>query len=576
MFLATTALDGFWDKGQEILFLGGWCRTHESRVVWEGLRGTVLPSPWDEPGAVDRGAAEIAVLQEELLAFLAGALNEEHGARHGERYWRIVLGPWLLGFAAAVVDHSLHLDRALAAQPRLETWILDPRDRRTPADTADFAARMTTDLFHLQVYSELIEARGVPARLRRGPAEPPLRAPRAAARAKAAARGALSRAARAVIGSERIFADLYASPRQTLALMLAARFAPLGETISAPTVAPDPARRAVLARFASSAPYSAAAASLLPRHLPTLFLEGHTEFRRALLARWPRPPRRALTSVGWYSNETFKLLAAESAEAGGELVFSQHGGAYGMMDPIFSERHERRVADRYLTWGWTDARAPGAKLVPLPAPRLLFRPRRPRRASGEWLLVSVSAVRYPYTWYFANAPAAHRFGDQIETRARFLRALGTKGRDGLRMRLHHADLGWGHRARLEEEFPDLVFDDDPRPWGDRAGRFDLFAVDHPQTSILECAARDVPTLMFWDPALWRMRPEAAETLDGLRRSGILFDSPEEAAARVPGILADPAAWWSRPEARRAVAAFRERHARSSPGWLAEWTRALDA
>lgn len=572
MFLATTALSGFWDKDQELLFLGQWCRPHALRAEWEGFKGSMMESPWDRPEAVERGAEAIAALHEALLAYLTGFLNEAHGVEHGERYWRIVTGPWLLGYAAAIVDHCLHLDRAWAEHPGLETWVLDPMDRTTPLDTADFAAKMITDLFQLQLYSEILESRGKTGRAVRHPAPAASPAP---PRPKAALRAALARVARAVVGSDRVFSDLYASPPQTLTLMRAASLAPLGDLIESPRVPADAVLRAPLAGFRAPVPFAAEAAALLPRHLPTLFLEGHAGFRRAVLARWPRLPRLLVSSVGWYSNETFKLLAAEATEGGAELVLGQHGGGYGMVEHIMSEAHERRIADRYLTWGWTDGRYPGGRLLPLPSPKLLFKPARPKRPAADWLLVSTTLYRYPYTYYFANAPAAHRYAEQIEDRARFLRALGEGERASVRVRLHPLDLGWGHRARLAEEFPRLAFDEDPAPWSSRSDRFGLIVIDHPQTPILECLALDVPAVFFWNPALWRMRPEANAALDGLRRAGILLDSPEAAAREIPAILADPASWWTRPERRAAWTAFRERHARSSPEWLAAWTRALN-
>ncbi len=571
MFLATTALDGFWDKSQELLFLGQWCRLHERRKDWEALRGRTMDSPWEAPGALDRGVESISALHEALLGFLTAYLNEAHGVRRSERYWRIIIGPWLLGYTAAIVDHGMHLDLAFSLDPRLETWTLDPRDRRTPLDTADFAAKLSADPFQLQLYSEMIESRGFSGQSRRGPAaETPAPAP---VRPKAAIRGALARAARAAIGSERIFSDLYASPRQTLALMSAASMAPLGPGVASPRAPLDIARRASLAGFSASVPYASEAAALLPRQLPVLFLEGHADFRREVVSRWPRLPRQLLTSVGWYSNEAFKLLAAEATEAGAELVISQHGGGYGMMGAILSEAHERRVADRYFTWGWTDRKYPGAELVPLPNPKMTFKPARPKPRTGNWLMISTTLYRYPYSCYFASAPAAHRFEEQLEDRARFLRGLEQQALSSARVRLHPADLGWGHRARLAEEFPALGFDEDPAPWTSRAD-FDLVVIDHPQTSIVECLARDTPALFFWNPSLWRMRPEASAVLDGLRRARILFDSPGEAAREFPAALADAASWWGRPEARSARAAFVERHARSSPGWLADWARAL--
>ncbi|TPW19577.1 MAG: hypothetical protein FD126_2544, partial [Elusimicrobia bacterium] len=51
MFLAATALSEFWDKGDELLYLGPWCRLYERRAEWKSLRGSLLDSPWEAPGA---------------------------------------------------------------------------------------------------------------------------------------------------------------------------------------------------------------------------------------------------------------------------------------------------------------------------------------------------------------------------------------------------------------------------------------------------------------------------------------------------------------------------------------------
>ncbi len=572
MFLATTGLSEFWDKNDELLYLGQWCRLYERRADWEGLRGRVLPSPWEAAGVIERATEDIGKLHEELLRFLASFLNDRHRLQCSERYWRILLGPWLLGYTAAIVDHELHLDGALAAEPGLTTWIIDPRDRVTAKDTAHFAALQASDSFQLQLFSELTERRGLKTKVLRLP-KPNVGVRRRSL--KTALGASLATAARSVLPSDRIFSDLYGTRLQLLSLMRVASLSPVGTAISTPDAAPSEDARAALSQFHGGAEHSAAAAALLPRHLPTLFLEGFPSFRQSVRARWPKLPRLLLTSVGWYGNETFKLLAAEAKEQGGRLVISQHGGGYGMHRYAVTEQHERAISDRYFTWGWNDHRYPGAKIVPLPNPKFSGRPRRSSQRKRKWLLISTSLYRYPYSAYLGNAPAAHHFEDQLEERARFLRALPAHVRGDLRVRLHHADLGWAHKKRLSDEFQWLEFDTDPKPWSSRSEQFDLLVVDHPQTSLLESIALDRPTLAFWDPGLWHMRPEVEGSLESLRRVQVLFDSPQAAASAVGEILQDASAWWLEPKRRAAVEAFRHEHARGSVDWLSQWKSALD-
>ena len=46
MFLATTALDKYWDKDQKILFLGNWCITKDSSI--SNTDYEILPYHWKD------------------------------------------------------------------------------------------------------------------------------------------------------------------------------------------------------------------------------------------------------------------------------------------------------------------------------------------------------------------------------------------------------------------------------------------------------------------------------------------------------------------------------------------------
>ena len=52
--------------------------------------------PWSDRAALAAAAADCRATRERLLARLSARLAELHGADLGVRYWRIVLGPWLL------------------------------------------------------------------------------------------------------------------------------------------------------------------------------------------------------------------------------------------------------------------------------------------------------------------------------------------------------------------------------------------------------------------------------------------------------------------------------------------------
>ena len=580
MFLATTALSEFWETREELLFLGPWCLRYSRRGSWEKLKPRVLADPWNDQENSRRALAEASAAYENLLKRLADRLNQLHGTGHSLRYWRILLGPWLLGYVSSFCDRSLHLRAALKDSPGLRTTILDPRDYGTPRDTAQANLWRASDRFNLQIYSQAIAHLGLPAETRRLPPSP--LEPAAASRWKAAATDALFRIAigSRVRGPHAYFSDLYLDRIQTLRLIAASKFQlrPVLKQLP-PDFRFEPLDSPERRGLASPAPGSPSGlesllVSALPAQLPTLFLEGYPALRKLVLGDWPRLPENLVTSVGFFYNEYFKLLAAESTERDGRLVIAQHGGGYGMQEMRDNERHERAVADLYATWGWKDDFAPGAELTPLPSPRLMpCAPRHGGSSGGDWLMICGTLPRYPYSWWFADKGAASRFGESLDWRLRFIESLPEPLRRRLLIRLHHADLGWDQRPRLEERFPRLRFDSTAQ-WTKRPDLFGLVLIDHPQTSMLEALALNVPTLLFWDPELWPLRPSAQAHFDDLRQAGILLDSPEAAAARAVALNDDPTRWWRSEPVQEARARFCRNFACGSRDWDEIWSRRL--
>jgi SAM-dependent methyltransferase len=85
---------------------------------------------------------------------------------------------------------------------------------------------------------------------------------------------------------------------------------------------------------------------------------------------------------------------------------------------------------------------------------------------------------------------------------------------------------------------------------------------------------NVPTVAYWDPELWPTRTGALPFFDELRQVGILWDTPEEASAKVAAIYEHPALWWDSPRVQSARQRFTERFALASGQWLEEWKRLL--
>lgn len=579
LFLGTTALDQFWRKEEEILFLGSWCLRQDRPQAWRALRFRVMPSPWHDRSRFYEAASNLDQTFDRLLGWLAGYCNFVHGTNHGKRYWRVLLGPWLIHALHATYDRYVHLQEALRLGVSC-TIGLAASSYRVPGTTAVHFDWLTGDHYNLQIYTQLLEGLGID--MDRAAADPPGKpAARSAAGPRLLIRQFLDTALPYVEHAFRRHArvalyDPYVS--RLAAWQLAIRSGLTVLPVHNIPIADPPAprfdsRRSGLVQIEGRSEFERLFAQLLPHQFPTLFLEGFEALSRAT-ARVPAVDVVA-SAAGWHFNETFKMAAARSSERGARLVALQHGGGYGMYRSAPLELAERRVSDRFMAWGWAGQDRAGLRNVPGPG---LSRVARRRMTAGDLrrnrtiLFVATAHPRYLYR--FQSVPVGSQWEEYFEWQQRFLSALGEETRREVSYRSLPVDFGQAVTERMSASFPDLKWDKMTTPAVKRLARCRIVVIDHCATTLLEALAANIPTILYWHPDRWEARTEAASYTDALRRAKILFDRPEEAASHLERQYADPGAWWREPLVQNARDAFVGGFALCRRDWQRIWIDAL--
>lgn len=589
MFLATTALSDFWDKEQEILFLGTWCLRYDRRDDWKDLKYEVMPSLWDDRKRFYDAARYLDESGERILTRLADYLNAVHGVAHGVRYWRILIGPWLIHALHQIYDRYVHLAEAFKQHADLQTFCLAPESFRVPADATDSVELACEDEYNLQLFSLLLHEMGYrfPSRSLQGEWRRGLVRirPTRLMRMQASAKNAMAHAA-VLLGRIRgrnawaALYDLGAESRSRRGLAWATKLSAVPSTVTAHM---DPAwgepvfdaRRVELARLASSDEFERLFVRCLPHTLPGLYLEGYRFARTATLRSERTVPPVIVSGSDWYFNEGFKYLAAEGAERRSRLVAVQHGGGYGIFRFSAPELHESRVGDSFFTWGWTDGDHPQGCNVPSPRLSSLITRKVAGRQPGkveDILFVTTAHPRYLYR--FHSQPVGAQWNDYFDWERRFLSALPGRLRSMTIFRPYPHDYGHGVRDRTVSEFPEVRWDSGSALY-ELYRRARLAVVDHNATAYLETLAANVPTVMFWDPQRWEVREAAAGAFQRLRDVGVLLESPEAAAAKVAAVYDDVSGWWNSENVQRTRRQFVDRYALSRLDWREQWVKALD-
>lgn len=573
--LATTACEEFWDTSRHILFLGQWCLLHERRSFWQEIGGELLTSPYaDNQNAGHDCYRHVNSIYEKILPVLGKRLNEIHAVNHGQRYWRIVLGPWLQFYLSVIYDKYIHLKHALELAPDLTTTVLAEQSFVVPNDTLDFANFLHDDTSNLQMYTRILTALG-----RNFPSREVVRADintglnvntqswkqRVLSCFARVFIGMHARADRSIFLRSSYFSKFF---ELQFIFKTRARVLPLREPMHRHSTSffDSRMRESLHALDFGGGEFEQCLSRILPSDMPKCFLELFKPISLEAQHRYPIKPHAILSANAWYFDETFKQWAAASTESGTLLMGTPHGGNYGGLLDTLSEDHETAISDRYYSWGWSRTDC-AAKVIALPASKLAGR----KKIGADNMKTGIlwgGTVTSRYLLQFPGLP--FQFFEYMAWQKRFAQKLLPEVFSMTRLRPHREDGGWAVIPRIHEAFPDLKIETWDTPFQKSMDSCRLYVCDHFSTTFAEALAANKPTILFWEPKANALRSEAQPFYDLLRGQGILFDTPEAAGEAVNKIYDDVEAWWNEPARQQAVTEFCHQFARNSSDAIDLW------
>lgn len=578
VFLATTALEEFWDDSKPIVFIGEWCRLYERRSYWRSLNGWLLPSPYDGVDAAESAYIYVNRIYEKMLPLLGAALNGIHGKNHSVRYWRILLGPWLQLYLSVLYDRFVHIEQAIGKYPDFTTIGLSEKSFVVPTDTLDFACILLEESYNLQLFTKVLGALGRPLQCKetivpRNPLYDKLHG-------NSLGRRAIGYATGAIVGISTRFSKTTLLrnayfPKQAVLKLIAWNIGRVLPSLHKST----PCRRfeydgekrdALRAIKIGGDKFENCLSAMLFSDMPQCFVEGFHDVENDIGNNFPKHASAIFSANAWYYDESFKQWAAMSAEKGVTLLGTQHGGNYGIQKNMPSEDHETALVDYYYSWGWERADCV-AKVIPMPATKLAGRTEIGADNSKKDILwAATSAPRYVVQLPFLP----EHFQEYLAWQIKFAAALPQKMLTETRFRPHYENYKWGTVERLKDCFPNIRVESWAVPFQVSLENCRLYVCDHLSTTFAEALAANKPTVLFCNPRTNRLRPEAQPFFDLLKDGGILFDTPEAAASAVAAVYEDVETWWDAPERQKTIRVFCERFARTSPDAIALWSKEL--
>jgi putative transferase (TIGR04331 family) len=583
MFLATTPRREFWDDSDEVIALGKWCFQEPQDADRSFRISGCIKYHWADQEVYRSAAQVVDRLYESCLPLLTGSLNKFHDEDNSVDYWRVIVGPWLYYFIGVVYDRYLSIRSAEEDDRVTHTWLPELKIKNNvPADFDSFQSAITQDDYNFYLFSRIISfLNNIPAIPKRHISFDLFQNSFSTQSNQQKSTIPLRLLYRWYLTNivyrknDVFFASPTRSRRDLFFLQLVLGNLP---GISAPDWRKFNSKGWEIDRegfnvelFSGPEVFSQLLAVLIAEQTPLCYLEGYAEIKEIARTRYPNKPTVIVSSNQHFINEVFKVWLAGRLGNGAKLVGTPHGGHYG--NALFSanEKHERKVAHLYATWGWQDQSDKRARPIPSMLLAKAVREIHVNKKGGV-LWIGLSRPRY-FNW-MVSAPLFYNMDQYVEDQLEIVKNLNQEVKKKFLMRGFHTGYGNEIKKKIAERFPETKFSEEGSTLYNDLCQNTLCVVSYNGTPILEAIAADYPVLAQWDPKVWSIRPAARSIFKKMFDAGIFFYDPKELSKKVNEVYTDPVEWWNSPGVRDAKEVFREEFALTTPGWMKIWREEL--
>ena len=292
--------------------------------------------------------------------------------------------------------------------------------------------------------------------------------------------------------------------------------------------------------------------------MPSSYLENYENLvLKSKRKFWPKKPNVIFTSNAHYMDEVFKIWTANKIkDHNSKLVIGQHGGHWGQGLFNFTENYELSIADKFLSWGWSEKNKKNIYPVGIIKPII---PTKKDNLKEKMIFMLLGTDRYSHN--LQSIPISSQWINYFDNQVTFLKNLKDIIRNKVYFRLYPHDYHWNQKKRLEDNISNPNIFDKNLNYFDTFLDCKLAISGWNSTTFLETLASNIPTIIFWDEKYFELRTSAIDDFEVLKKANIYFDNPTNAANHINSIWDDIDFWWNDIETQNARKFFLNKYAK---------------
>ena len=364
-FVATTAIDDFWDKNAvDGIFLGEWCKKLDKKETYRKLNWKMHLDSLTDNNNKKKAMLFCNFAYNRVFVELYKILNKFHGINKEARYWDILLRPWLYLYIQVLYSRYIQILDIKEKYKEIYTFILNKEDFTVIKIPQEFDKKSRyCDLYNLQLYSQVIDFLGVESSKLHIKKIFFLRQEKNSITkiVKKIFNFILSRISLLLNTTFNKNRVLVVSPYfkynkilKVLKLIIKSKFLFIFDNFDYrldinKDVNMDARRDAFQIKTQND--FINLVFESFIFNFPIVYLEGYNNFNKNVLRLNIKRPDIIYSANALYDNEIFKFYIARYYHDV-IIAYAQHGGNYGIDNEHPDEKIERKIADVYFTYGW--------------------------------------------------------------------------------------------------------------------------------------------------------------------------------------------------------------------------------
>ncbi len=542
----------------------------------------ILEYHWDDRDKLKTDIESIKVHIGNLKKILYPNLNMIHQVNHSTRYWDLLVGEWIYLYSQVIFDRWSIMETALKNLKNPNVLTNSFQESKIPFDTIDFQRKALNHDWNanlmMEIYNEL-SGNSTKKIVRSISIDTP---PGFGKKRTGILRNLINIASRiylSTIRNERsIFVQTpYLSSVNSIKLCFKLRaliyfeptekYVPLEENSNVDM-------REKLSNFAGSQyledPFFKFLLKGIELYFPAIYLEEYAHHKSySERSYFDYFPCKIVTANSHYSDERWKSWAASCAEKGGRIVILQHGGHYGHSKFSLIQDYEIELADKFLSWGWTNAN--NNKVIAVPANKLIGL-KIQRKTKKTCLVVTFETSTYAH--WLASIPVGPQVFMSKQMTLGFLSRIENPVREAIRVRAYPVDYGLKQKIEFQLKFPELAYSPDSRDFKSDLGDARIVVFNYFSTSFIEAVKMGIPSVAFMNPSYWEVSDSFKELFSSLVEVGILHYSSDACAQFVMQTWDSVDTWWLDPATVKVVEEFLEVFGYTGSNPINELSRAI--